>query len=178
MWTFRLYWFLPSVETVCFSFFPVGRAFIVLRELDSFRWSRMRDVAAEIKLRSQAFPIIWILLDGSCLWNVSAYLLWNGFVGLSSMELNCVIIFYGIDSLDYLLLNGYVGLLLWIGSIGLFCLECCWTWIFLGVSNVARSNGWNTYMSYDVLRLIYLGYRLLCFDQRCGGALLLLLCGF
>ena len=50
--------FLQFVETVCFSFFPVGRAFIVLRELDSFRWSRMRDVAAEIKLRSQAFPVI------------------------------------------------------------------------------------------------------------------------
>ena len=135
MWTFRLYWFLHSVETVCFSFFPVGRAFIVLRELDSFRWSRMRDVAAEIKLRSQAFPIIWILLDGSCLWNVSAYLLWNGFVGLSSMELNCVTIFYGMDSLEYLLWNGYVGLLLWIGSIGLFYLECCWMYrVFLGVT--------------------------------------------
>ena len=25
-------------------------------------------------------------------------------------------------------------------------------------------------MSYDVLRLIYLGYRLHCFDLRCGGA--------
>ena len=109
--------------------------------MDAFRWSRMRDVAAEIKLRSQAFPIIWILLDGSCLWNVSAYLLWNGFVGLSSMELNSVIIFYGIDSLDYLLWNGYVGLssmdwIYWTILFGMLlnvscllgCVECGTVW--------------------------------------------------
>ena len=47
---------LRSLESVSFSFFPVGRAFLVLRELEQLG-SRLRDVAAEIELRSRVvFP--------------------------------------------------------------------------------------------------------------------------
>ena len=49
---------LESRETVCFHFFPVGRAFIGLRELASFRWSRQRDVATVIKLSKSIFQVI------------------------------------------------------------------------------------------------------------------------
>ena len=47
---------LWSLDIVSFSFFPVGRAFLVLRELEPLG-SRLRDVAAEIELRSRVvFP--------------------------------------------------------------------------------------------------------------------------
>ena len=62
---------LESRETVCFHFFPVGRAFIGLRELASFRWSRWRDVAAGIKLLGRVFPSLdGMLLDVSSLFRV------------------------------------------------------------------------------------------------------------
>ena len=47
---------LRSLESVSFSFFQVVRAFLELRELEPLG-SRLRDVAAEIELRSRVvFP--------------------------------------------------------------------------------------------------------------------------
>ena len=69
-----------GVWSVCFSFSQVGGVFLVLHELEPLRWSRLCDVAAEIKLRSRIFPIYfrningWILimeyLSDYCLWDI------------------------------------------------------------------------------------------------------------
>ena len=83
----------------------------MLRELEPLRWSRLRDVAAEIKLRSRVFPIYFLNINGwilimeylldYCLWNIY-WITVYGSIGLLSLEWIYWNIFYELDLLEYL----------------------------------------------------------------------------